>query len=710
MEDTNSAIPFTGSISKDSDEIDLAAILQVLWSGKLIIFSCIIGCFILFVYYAVKMAEERYTARAELIFEQGGNSLVDFSSVIPGVSKDESLINTEISIIKSREIIERLVRDLDLISDPEFNPNARGADSLLFERAKNYFLNVIGAQSGNEGRITEYEEVLEVTDNVSDDIRVVAQPNTYILTISVTTSDPEKSSKIANSLVAIYLVDQLRVKSETMEKAFNFLATKLTELEAVLKQKEGRLRGLRSDSNLINIKALESLRLRAQDMREKIDGVTSVIRTLENKLEQVKSISKIENPYQAAQAIEDDVLLRIINGIERNEDGALIAFQKRLEILVQEIEQRISSSESQRLLLQLAYEELNKSFDEQSRDLSQFQQLESEVSATRNLFEALLARSEEISVQMGIQAPDSRILSKAIPGTKVAPRRSLLVAIGIFVGFSLGLAIVFLRELLRAGFVSVNELEETTKVSVLGQIPRMPLRMRHDLITYLQNNPTSSAAEAIRNLRTSILMLNPGAPPKVIMSTSSIPGEGKTTVSVGLAFNLAKMDKKVLLIEGDLRRNTLREYFNLGDVGGLSEILDGSKTVSEVIVRDEPTGIDILSGSRKGAKVFNNPADILSSEGFKKLLQDLSNAYEHIIIDTPPVLIVPDARVIGQLVDIVIYSVKSGSTSRQFVKDGIREFSQFGIKLDGLVLSQVNPNKASGYGYSYKYGSSYYGK
>lgn len=163
-------------------------------------------------------------------------------------------------------------------------------------------------------------------------------------------------------------------------------------------------------------------------------------------------------------------------------------------------------------------------------------------------------------------------------------------------------------------------------------------------------------AEAVRNLRTSVMLSNIDNPPKVIMTCSSLPGEGKTTVAFALALNFSSMGKKVLLVEGDIRRRVFRQYLKNDQKYGIVATLSGEKTIDEVIIQDDFVGCDVLLGDKGG----HNAADIFSSERFGHLIADLRERYDVVIIDTPPVLIVPDARVISQQVDSTIFVVPLG--------------------------------------------------
>ena len=236
---------------------------------------------------------------------------------------------------------------------------------------------------------------------------------------------------------------------------------------------------------------------------------------------------------------------------------------------------------------------------------------------------------------------------------------------------------------------------------MIGQIPTIPSRNRANVLQYLTDKPNSAAAEAVRNLRTSLLLANIDMPPRVIMSTSSIPGEGKTTQSISLAQNLSGLGKKVLLVEGDIRRRVFSEYFDIHDKPGFLSVLAGEASLQSAVTFNEQLQADILLGET--SKV--NAADLFSSDTFAQFLGTLRDAYDYVIIDTPPVLAVPDARVIGQHVDAIIYTVKWDSTTHRQVNDGLKSLANVNLKVTGLVLSQIDQRGMKRYGYGDSYGA-----
>jgi len=345
---------------------------------------------------------------------------------------------------------------------------------------------------------------------------------------------------------------------------------------------------------------------------------------------------------------------------------------------------------------------LSASIGRQNDDLITLQQLTREAEAVRLLYETFLRRLQETSAQQGIQQADSQILSNAvIPLFPSEPRKTMIVFAAMVLGGLIGVGLVLLREARQNGYRTAQELEQQTGISVLGQIPSIPARNRKNTLSYLRDKPASSAAEAYRNLRTSLMLSDIDNPPQVLISTSCVPGEGKTTNSLALAQNLTGLGKSVLLIEGDIRRRTFSQYFDNLPKKSLVSVLSGEAKLEDVLVDSDLLKAKILAGDKTNV----NAADIFASEKFRQLITDMRNKFDAIIIDTPPVLVVPDARIIAESADAVLFTVQWDKTSKFQVEEAMRMFQSASQTIAGFVLSQINAKRMRSYGYGGRYGA-----
>ena len=697
-----------GNVAPRSDAeeeltLDIAQVQGILWHGKWLILLITSLALSWAVYYVYVVATPKYQSMARLALDTDTSLVVDIDSIVSGVSSEEEAINTELEVIESRGLILKLIDEMNLMEDPEFNATLRPAPMINTGKAIDFVKAQLGFAVETQQPLSDYEKRLGVAKEVRDVIDSNAYPNTYIYSITTTTADPQKSAEMANTLATLYLRDMIEVKFDTSQFATDFLSERVTELELELKEKEDAIKDLRAETELVSLESLEALAARSKNLRRLYTEAESTAGELDDKLARVlKMVEERDFVALSTEYTDRTDLFDLSNRAASGDAEAAETFMQEIEDLRQAniLQGRRARLQAESLLA--SYSEIEEEIAIQNEDLIELNQLMRESEATKVLYETFLARFKEASVQVGLLRADSRVLDEAIPGVQVAPRKTIICAVALFLGFVLSIIIIVVRLMMKNTFRNALELERFIGVNVLGQIPLMPVRRRGDLLKYLKSKPASAASESVRNMRTSLLMSNIDKPPQIILSTSSIPGEGKTTQSVSLAYNLSGLGKKVLLIEGDIRRLTLDNYFdNKKSSGSLITVVSGQDKLEDAVYHDEEYEFDVLMGSDSNL----NAADFFSSERFENFVSDLREEYDFVIIDTPPVLVVPDARVLGKLVDCLIYSVKWDSTSKLQVLGGIKQLSSVGIPIAGAVLCQIDPKRMKRYGYQGDYGA-----
>jgi succinoglycan biosynthesis transport protein ExoP len=690
--------------SLQDDEIHLGSLLQTLWRGKIWIILAGLTSAVLGWYYAVAVATPYYTASSAVVLESRQEQVVDLESAITGLGGDQLTINTEVEVLKSRELIRQLVERLDLIDDPEFNPSLRPPNRYSIGA----LIDMLPLGSDDPVEPVEEKPTRSITDTVVDHVlntlSVSNVRQSYVFRITIVSQSPEKSALMANTLADIYIEDQLNAKFQATEQATEWLSGRVSELQIALEDAVAAVKDFNASTDLINPEALTLLNRQLKEQRDRLQDTRAALSAAQARLIALNAAVTANDRARIVELSEDRVLARLLNEDGENASEAATA---RITQITDRLRQETTRAQQQITTLTTAITELESQISRQSADLVTLQQLEREAEASRLIYEFFLNRLKELSVQEGIQQADSRVLSRAvIPDGASAPRRSFIMFVALFMGSVLSAGLLITRELLQNTFRTAEDLESHAGITVMGQIPVIPARQRRGILDYLINKPTSAAAEAIRNLRTSLLLSNMDSKIQVIMSTSSVPGEGKTTQSIALAQNLSGLGKKVLLVEGDIRRRVFSEYFSIEKDHGLLAVLSGDVTLDEAVTHNGLLGADILTGEKSNI----NATDVFSSQRFKDLLRDMRAEYDYIIIDTPPVLAVPDARVIGQSVDAILYTVKWDDTSRQQVNEGLRSFESVNIRVTGLVLGQINLRgmRRYGYGKSYKDYQGYY--
>ncbi len=682
-----------------SDEIDLLALIRTLWRGKWTIIFWMVICGALSIYWLTSIAIPKYTATTVIALEDRREQVTDLDSVLSGLSGSYQSILTEAEVLQARLLARKVVSKLNLTEDPEFNHHIREREPLLPEWVR---AAIFGASSEDTRPPVSERQVMDDTiDALLRRLLVSNVQRSLVFELRITTEDPEKSALIADTLAELYILDQVIVKFEANERATTWLTKRVSGLESELEASENALKDFKASSDVVSEEALALRSRQLKDFRTRRVDLQAERAQFENLVENLRT-ARTAGPVAMAQVADDPGLTALEARLDSGGSGARAAFDSRFDAIAQRAELERDRRTEQLATIDSSIAELDAEVAKQSSELLELQQLEREAGANRQIYEYFLGRLKETSVQQGIQQADSRLLSPAVvPLKPSSPRSAISIMMALLVGAILGMVLILLREFRNKTFRIPEDLEQQTGLTVVGEITRSKSSKRKRLLNDIASQSNSALTEAVRNLRTSIMLSSVSGPPQLIMLTSSVPAEGKTTLSLALSHSLRAMNKKVLLIEGDIRRRTLREYFKSDGTKGLISVVAGETPLAEAVHHSEALGIDVLMG--EGAKI--NAADFFTSDAFQDFMREAREVYDFIIIDTPPVLAVPDARVIGPLADVVLYVVHWDSTTQRQVRQGLHAFATVNVPVTGLVLSQINQKRQKSYGYGDGYGA-----
>jgi len=720
-----------GAPAAEGEELDLARMARALWNGRWWVVAVGLVALLAGGIYATRLAVPVHTATATLVLDTRGERVVDLADVAGGVDGDATSINTEIQVMRSRGLIEKLVRRLELTADPEFNASLRPEAFSLrreMQRGAARLLPALVEPPAPRGRTTPERQLQSAIDAARARLSVRNLTDSHVFDVTATTEDPATAAAMANTLADLYVLDQIEVKFEATAQATEWLTERVESLRVEFERAQDALRDFTARAELVTPEEIAALNRQIADLRGRLAALRGAAAGDSGAGPEAGPATPAADPRAAAVAARDWETLAALTGDRtlarlldlprsaRNE-AALAARAARLVPAAPPAPAPDASGTAdaptdrgalQARALAASLSDLEAELARRSTDLIERQALEREVEQSRVLYEYFQTRLRETAVQQGIQQADSRVLSRAVvPAVPSAPDKTLIMAASLLAGLMLGGAIVIAREMRHNGFRSAEELEAATGEVVMGQLPRAPINARKGLLAYLGSKPGSRLSEAFRNLRTSVMLSDLDRPPRVIMSTSSLPGEGKTTQALALAQNFSAMGKSVLLVEGDIRRRTLTRQLGLAREFGLLAVLSGEAELGHATQRHPELGtVAILSGDRSRT----NPVDVFSSDSFARFLAAARAAYDIVIVDTPPVLAVPDARVIGQQADAVLYAVRWNGTPRSAVREGLRLLETVNVRVAGLVLTQIDLKGMERYGYGRyaSYGKGYY--
>ena len=732
----------------DGDVIDIRALLTTLWRRKWVIVNVTVFFTVLALLILVQLTP-RYTANALMAIESRKNSTVDLEAVLSGMSTDVAAIKTEIDVLKSRRLASKLVDQLNLIKDPEFNSELVTKRSLLSFLNPFHYLPqawsdaILGKKIDTRSEQQKAEATKsKVVDIVLSKLSVSNPARSYSMQLSFESTDPVKAARIVNALADLYLTDQLEVKFEATQRANDWLNVRVAELRNNVREAEQAAQRYREKNQLIRSSANGTV---AEQQLAQINSQLVDART---------DLARAEARRDQAIATElsggaNSALLEVLQSslIQRLKEQQSEVQRKRAELATRygpkhpkminitaelsniankietEIERIVAGVKGEAEIAAIRVKSLESNLQklktenfEASRALVRMRELEREAQAGRVLLETFMARFKETTSQNGLQQADARIISRAdVPTEPSFPKKKLTLILVIFASAGLGVGLVFLLEALDNGYRTFDQVRRDLSLRGLGMIPLIGNAKLKGVgpEEYLRNKPTSSFAEAHRNIHAALMFsgLEDDAK-KILAVTSSVPGEGKSTASLCMAQILGRTGLKVLIIEGDMRRPVLRHRMNLDPrkYASINDILDPKEETSA----DLDMYTDELSGVRYlWADKHDDPQSLFNSGKFKQFLEQARQQFDLVLIDTPPVMAVSDVLVISKQVDAILFAVQWEKTPRSIVKSAMEQLRNTNARVAGVVLTQVDVKRHQGYGYGdqgYYYGtkSGYY--
>ncbi len=355
--------------------------------------------------------------------------------------------------------------------------------------------------------------------------------------------------------------------------------------------------------------------------------------------------------------------------------------------------------------------ELNATLKELPDLQRRYLQLYREVEVKQQLYTALLNSYQQLRIAKAGEIGNVRIVDTAVePIEPIAPKKLQILILSIFLGGFLGTLLALLRNMMRSGIKDSSQIENELDLPVYATVPRSPvqesriniLKKKKNIPILAVKNSDDIAIESLRSMRTAIHFALSSARNNLITISGPAPEVGKSFISTNLATILAQSDKRVLIIDADLRRGYLHKYFNLDTQPGLTELLNGQQSLETVIRHTEVSGLSVISRGKSPA----NPSELLSSNQFKNLLEQVSGKFDHVIIDTPPVLAVTDGIIISQYTGVNLVIARYAKTQMKELELTLNRFEQAGVKVNGFILNDIQRSSA-GYGYGYNYAYAY---
>ncbi len=676
-----------------------------------------------------------YQATVTVLVEARANRPVQVQEVYdPGYGSSE-YYGTQFELLQSRELAGRVVDRLDLTTNPSILPVA--TEPTIWQRLRNFewqrWLPFLPAAEPPVMAEETAEQKRERAINaVLARVGVTPVRGTQLMRVHIESVSPPLAAAIANAWGDLFVESGLESRLDTTERATRWLTQRLADLRTKLEASERGLQAYREKNQLINIGGTRGL------FEEELMDNSRKLREAQSKKTQFASTY-----WKIQQAGDDDRKLREVSSLLLDppveKAGEHMA---QAEQAVKQLEERYGSKHPQMSAAQARLQAATRAYYSQLRlaangvkaeyeiaaeteralsgvvqtgkdqirrmDQRDFElrSLERESLGNRDLYELFLKRFKETDTASTYEPLNARIVDRAIvPQIPYKPNKLKVVILWTLCGFLLGAALAAFRHFLVETIRSPDQLEHLTQLPVLSVLPQVSGFGRKTSPTALcLDQPRAPFSEGVRSIRASLYLNDVDKRMKRIMFTSALPREGKSSLSSCFAVTLGQMEK-VLLLEADLRAPTLKKNFGIPkETPGLVEVLTGQAELAQALYHHAPSGIHVLPV----AQIPANPAEVISSAAFLKLIETLSTTFSRIIFDSPPCSVSSDSQLLAHRMDAVIFVIKAGTTGQRAIQTAIKQLRAAHAPLLGHVLNQVDTRQAYGYdsqyyGYDHRY-------
>jgi len=690
-----------------------------------------------------------FEARGTLMIEKDQRNVLMFADAysLQTGARDEDLI-TQVKILKSRTLARDVLEEMKLLDQGRANNKPSfGLGSLLslFKKKKD-----TSKEAAMSSAVNDFLGILKV--DIIQDSRLVD--------VRYRSANPGLAANVVNTLFEKYIDFNLRMKTESTKLASDFLTTQIEDLKNTLSRKERELQEYSKRKELFYLSGEETTVVEKfadlnkafteaqiyrinkeavyREMKDKSFENYPEVRTNQLVQNLKKEHSEVEVEYKRKAQIFKDSYPEM-----QRLKSQMASLQQRIDSETRDIGRKsLSEAEDEYQSAKKKEDSLAQLLGQQKQDVVAtntnaiyYNSLKIEVTNMRNLLDHLVKKEKESMLSSrleGLQTSNIKIIDQAeVPISPVFPKKKSIFIMALFLGIGGGLGLIFFLDWLDKTVKTPDQVEQLLKLPSLGFIPAVGSANPHSYYAYSYHTPYSEKrkktkdeeklknielsnytapesvyAENYRNIRTSILLSTPDHPPRVMAVTSALPQEGKTATVINLAVSFTNLGKKVLVIDGDLRKPRIHQILRTKNTVGLSSLLVGRTVISDAVLMTQIHNLHIIPSG----PIPPNPTELLNARAMENLLQEVKEHFDFVFIDSPPLVGIMDPVIIGHNSDGVLLITWGGKTHKRLIEKARDELKKYNIRLLGVVLNKVNMKK-SGYGYysydSYNYQSGY---
>jgi succinoglycan biosynthesis transport protein ExoP len=673
---------------------------------------------------AVFAIPPRYTAVARIMIDPRAENVVSIQQVLSRLNADDPTIQSEIEVLRSEDTARRVIAQTDLIEVTEFNPLLSSPliagliENLNWPWLSAAFGTILAEPVSRErerripgGIVEAYLARLDVA---------ASGRNSRVIAVEFTSENPKLAARVANTLAETYIAQQVESKLAATERAALWLNDRLSELGDEVTASEEAVADIRAQTAAQGLWNAEIIAQQISQVNAELVRSRAEREQARAELAQIDSIVAEGGAEAVFEAVDPQLLVwtnEQLMWLRRSaaelkaqhgpDDPVVIEIEEAMDQLIQDTSARLAAGVRNRVRVADdkvgALENQLRALIVQSiaagRGQARLRAAEREAQASTELYETLLTRSKE-TAQTGLEQPDAKIIAHAVePHRPSFPNRVLLLGVALIGSVAVSGALVGAAESMEKGYRSADRLTRDLSLRILGETPWVSKKAQRARLAELPlNEPASAYAEALRGVALSLEMsAAEDQDAKMVLVTSSLPQEGKTTLVTGLARSMAVGGRKVLVVDCDLRRPNCHRQLQLNQGPGLSEYLSKATSVTEVIQRDRAGGVDLIAAG----SVVDNPLQLLRSDRFRDLLRDMGPSYDTVLIDSPPTLPIADARLLSALADRCVLVVQWRKTAREYVTHAAEQLTQAAGHAPRVVLTQAKDRTSHGYAYYY---------
>lgn len=691
--------------------------LRIAQRWRYVILGCVAGCTILGLIVTLLMTPQ-YTASSTIEISRDADKVTNFQGVQQEVNvSDQEFYQTQYGLLQSRSLAERVAVQLQFVDDPKFF-------KLFGDNRKDPAFELVNGRYSASGRALRQREAGNILLHHVD---IAPTRLSRLVEIKFTSPDRVLSAKVANAWAENFIQSNLDRKIQATSYGRNLLQQQLAQLKLKLDESQRQLVDYASAQKIITLPAqsganggtsersivaddLAALnaalsqstadRIQAEARYREGGAAGASTEALSNlSINQMRAkraelsaqyqqlMTQFEPGYPAAKAIKSQIddLDRSIANADKRVSGSLQA----------NYQQALAREQS----LQAKVEQLKSNYLDLRRRSIQYNIYQQEVDTNKALYDGLLERFKQIGVSQGVGVNNVSIVDPAeLPERPSSPRLFINLALSLLAGLGLGVGLAFAFEQIDEAIADPTEVQARLNLPLLGSVPKVEDGAPHRALL----DRKSALVEAYIAVQTSLSFTTEHGMPRSFVVTSTRPAEGKSTTSLAMATMLSRSQRKVVLVDGDMRRPSIHNLAGVNHDRGLSNFLAGEDDIESLLFPMEDFGIMAMTAG----PIPPNAAELLTGNRLSLLITRLLEHFDHVVIDSPPVMGLADAPLIATRVEGVIYAVESHGTRTSMVKTAINRLAAANARIMGAVLTKFDAKK-SHYGYNYEYGYSY---